>query len=77
MQLIRIGLRGSRSNYSILLPNLNAPNKVDQDTSFDVIQGKKLYRVSHHLSDLGWVNFDLDNSTDSAWPDESLAEWAE
>ena len=42
VQLIRIGLRGSRSNYSILLPNLNAPNKEDRDSSLDVIQGEEL-----------------------------------
>ena len=42
VQLIRIGLRGSRSNYSIILPNINAPNKEEECSSFDVIEGKEI-----------------------------------
>ena len=42
VQLIRIGLRGSRSNYSIILPNINAPNKEEERSSFDVIEGKEI-----------------------------------
>ena len=42
VQLIRIGLRGSRSNYSIILPNINAPNREEEHSSFDVIEGKEI-----------------------------------